>query len=222
MSINKIKLSRADQHPSFFQDPNINAMNNIKNDRTLLSVTTHREKRLNISDLYKLESPGSFNFTKKNDNNLNVNSAKHLPNGETLLSFLFFSKQNIINIQNNLKYLIFKELDQIIDYQDNNVLIIIMRSIYLEYSRHPKILDPTMSPNIKKILLKQYSDEVARLNDLVISETVPNIISQLQQYVDYLYDASKLQIPIDKPISTSVAGTRNLRSITNVLIGSNL
>jgi hypothetical protein len=221
----QIKLPDVNAHPSQFQDVNFNSKENIKNERTLLSVTESREKKYNTSDLGKLESPGNFNFTEKVDNELSGSNTRHLFKGlygETPLTFLFFSKENINNIQNVIKYLIFKEIGQIIDNQNNNELMIIMRSIFLEYSRHPLLLDESMDANTKSILLKQYSKEVERLNDLVITESVPRVISQVQQYIDYLRDSSQSRSIMEKPKSDSVAGTRSYRSTTSVLTGSNL
>lgn len=225
MSINKINLTRADAHPTFFQDVNINAKENLKNQRTLLSVTTDRESKLVTSDLSKLESPGNFNFTERKDVELTGSNTRHLFRnlyGETPLTFLFFSKQNINNIQDVIRHLIYKELFQVIDYQDNTELMIVMRSIFLEYHRHPKLLTPNMSEQEKTKISKQYTDEVKRLNELVINDTVPRIISQLQQYMDYLKDCSTPRSIMDKPESTSVSGSRSYRSTTSVLLGTNL
>ena len=213
-------LVKPDLHPSLFQDINTT---NLKNDRTLLSITTDREKRIATSDLTNLSSPGNFNFNFGNE--LTGSNTRHLFKGlygETPLTFLFFSKDNINNIQNLIKYLIYKDFGEIIDTQDSTELMIIMRSIFLEYHRHPKLIDPSMKESTLKILFKQYTDEVSRLNDLVINETVPRIVSQLQQYIDYLRDTSAPRIPIEKPTSVTVTGTRSNRSITSILTGNNL
>ena len=225
MSINKILLSGIDAHPTFFQDVNINAKENIKNQRTLLSVSVDRESKLVTSDLNKLESPGNFNFTERKDVELTGSNTRHLFRnlyGETPLTFLFFSKQNINNIQNVIRHLIYKELLQVIDYQDNTELMIIMRSIFLEYHRHPKLLTPYMSDSEKIKISQEYTDEVKRLNELVINDTVPRIISQLQQYINYLKDSSTPRYIMDKPKSDSVSGIRSLRSVTSVLLGTQL
>jgi hypothetical protein len=225
MSINKIILNGVDAHPSFFQDVNINAKENLKNKRTLLSVTTDRESKLVTSNLNKLESSGKFNFTEDKNVELTGSNTRHLFRnlyGETPLTFLFFSKENINNIQNVIRHLIYKEIFQVIDTQNLTELMIIMRSIFLEYHRHPKLLTPNMSESEKSKLTKQYTDEVSRLNDLVINDTVPKIISQLQQYIDYLKDCSTPRSIMEKPESTSVTGTRNIRSVTNVLLGTTL
>jgi hypothetical protein len=208
-------------HPSQYQ---INDDNNLKKQRTLLSLKEEREKTLAVEDLKKLTSPGKYNFTI-NDSTVkgsNTNSVFKNLYGETLLTFLFFSRQNIENIQKLIRMLVFKHTKEVIDDQSTTELLVIMRSIFLAYSKHPKLLDESMSDTERKELLIQYTNEVNRLNELVIDSTVPVIVSQLQQYLIYLSDASSPLRVMEKPLSTSVKGTKNYRSQTQVLLGSEL
>jgi hypothetical protein len=208
-------------HPSQYQ---INNGDNLKQNRTLLSVTQERENRLFINDIKKLESPGKYNFTidDKTLRGTNTNSLFKNLYGETPLTFLFFSKQNVDNIQKLIRMLVNKHTGQTIDNQSNTELLIVMRSIFLEYSRHPKLIDESMSEDVKKKLIIQYTLEVDRLNKLVVDNTVPSIVSQLQQYLMYLDDASSPLRVMDKPLSTSVKGTKSYRSSTQVLLGGDL
>jgi len=64
--------------------------------------------------------------------------------------------------------------------------------------------------------------EVSRLNAIVINQVVPNIVSQLQQYIDYLKDASEQPYYMDKPKNVSIKGQKQYRSITQVLSGGDL
>ena len=97
-----------------------------------------------------------------------------------------------------------------------------MRSVFLAYSEHPPLLDETMSKEKIKFLLKLYTREVARLNQLVIDTIVPKVCSQVQAYLDYLRDSSSGLRTIPRAISTSISGTKSYRSITNILTGSSL
>jgi hypothetical protein len=142
--------------------------------------------------------------------------------GETLLTFLFFSDKNVQNIQKLIRMTVFRHTKQVIDNQSNTELLVVMRSIFLAYSQHPKLLDESMSEKERKTLLAQYTDEVDRLNQLVIDTSVPLVVSQLQQYLVYLHDASSPLRIMDKPLSTSVKGTKTNRSQTQVLIGSDI
>ena len=211
---NELKLVDQNMHPSMFTNgTNIN----LKNTRT---VTQDLDQKF-TSDLV---SSGKYNLTV-DDNKLSGSNTRHLFKnlyGETLLTFLFFSKDNINNIQDIIKMLVYKETKQLIDNQSIIELQIVMRSIFLSYNEHPKLLDPGMSTEEKTILIKQYKNEVDRLNQLVIDTVVPLIISQMQQYFDYIKDASQPRQFMPHPISDSISGTRQFRSVTSILTGSNL
>jgi hypothetical protein len=222
-NVNRFKIPSGNLHPSELQDTNTNNAF-IKNQRTILAVQNERSRALATTDLPNLKSPGRYNFTSDDTTISGSNTKSMFKNlyGETPLTFLFFSDKNIENIQRLLRFVVHKEIGQNIDNQDSTELMIVMRSIFLEYSRHPKLIDDTMSYQMKNALLKQYTNEVDRLNQLVVNETVPRIISGLQQYLDYLRDASTQPIPHQLPKSMSSAGTKTYRSVTSVLIGSSI
>ena len=96
-----------------------------------------------------------------------------------------------------------------------------MRSIFLQYSAHPPLIDEKMSEQERQALFKKYTGEVDRLNRIVLNEILPNVVSQIQQYVDYLRDASQQPYYMDKPTNESVKGQKQYRSITQVLTGGN-
>lgn len=192
--------------------------------RTLQEITKERGQRLTKSKIDELISPGSYNFNT-NDDSLSGSNTRHLFKnlyGETLLTFLFFSKTNIDNIQDILKFVVHRETKYIIDNQSVNELLIVMRALFLEYSLHPKLITEEMSDKERSELLKKYTKEVERLNMIVINQVVPKIISQIQQYVDYLRDASEQPYYMDKPQNDSVKGQKQYRSTTQVLIGGEL
>lgn len=192
--------------------------------RTLQMIRKQRGQRLTSEKVDSMESPGSHILTTDDDGLSESNTRYLFKNlyGETLLTSLFFSKLNILNIQNVIKFNVHKETNYIIDKQSMNELMIIMRAVFLEYSRHPKLITPDMRQNEKEILLMKYKMEVSRLNTIVINQVVPNIVSQLQQYIDYLRDASEQPYYMDKPKNVSIKGQKQYRSITQVLTGSDL
>jgi DNA-directed RNA polymerase subunit H (RpoH/RPB5) len=205
-------------HPSIFQ---ISSNDKPLDDRTLQSITKQRGQRLTSETVEKMISPGSFNFTIDDKKVSGSNTRFLFKNlyGETPLTFLFFSDKNIQNIQNILRYNVYKQMKYTIDNQSTNELMIIMRSLFLEYSAHPKLLDESMSEDEKRKLLEKYTIEVARLNKIVVDSTLPKVISQIQQYVDYLRDSSKQPYYMDKPKNESVQGMKQYRSATQVLLG---
>jgi hypothetical protein len=192
--------------------------------RTLQQIRKQRGQRLTSETVDKMVSPGSFHLTTNNTNVSGSNTRYLFKNlyGETLLTFLFFSEKNINNLQNLIKMIVHREVGYVIDNQSVNELLIIMRAVFLEYSFHPKLIDENMSEKERNELFKKYTAEVERLNTIVINQITPKIISGLQQYIDYLRDASEQPYQMDKPKNDSVKGQRQYRSTTQVLIGGDL
>ena len=85
--------------------------------------------------------------------------------------------------------------------QSSHELHIIMRSIYLQYS-----------PNLEKM----YTKQIKYLNDLVIEECVPKIISEANQRDGFIKDIQNLPVPIDRPVNMSNTGMKNNRSVTSI------
>lgn len=204
-------------HPSLFETSSADVPSDK---RTLMMVTKERAQRLTKDKVLDLTSPGSYDFTI-DDTKVSPSNTRFLfkNRSETPLTFLFFSDTNIQNIQNILKYLVHKINGYIIDNQSVTELLIIMRGIFLEYSLHPKLIDEKMSDKEKSELIIKYKNEVARLNQIVINAIVPKIISQIQQYLDYLRDASQQPYHMDKPVNESITGQKQYRSTTQVLFG---
>ena len=75
-----------------------------------------------------------------------------------------------------------------------------MRSIYFQYAKN-------IPYNIK--------EQIIELNDLVIQDCVPNIMSQVEQHVYYLFDASTHPVPLSLPENVSSSGRKQLSSITS-------
>ena len=228
--IKYIPLVHPDVHTSIFQNEGANVQANTQYNRTLISVREERAQVLTGNDISKLISPGKYNLTTDDitDKGIGILSGSNTSHlfknlyGETLLTFLFFSRNNIDNLQNLIKYLVFKQINQVIGRQSDTELMIVMRSMFLSYSDHPPLIDDTMSETKKTILIKQYTNEVDRLNQLVLNDVVPRIVSQVQAYVDYLRDCSSPRSVMKNPILDSIKGERQLRSVTSVLIGSAL
>lgn len=210
-------------HPSQFETTTFSP--NVPEDkRTLLTIQNERSLRLPNFNIQQLKSPGAWKLSE-NDDDLSNSNTRHLYKalyGETLLTFLFFSKQNIQSIQNVIKFLVNKETGYVVDNQSNQELLVIMRSIFLEYSSHPQLIDEKMTDEEKEKLLVLYKNEVQRLNEIVINAVVPKIVSQLQQYLDYLRDASSQPFKTDNPENVNISGERQYRSVTQVLIGGQL
>jgi hypothetical protein len=120
-----------------------------------------------------------------------------------LLNQLFFSPENIEYLHQRLRYEVFRATNQqsIICKQDDDELVIIMRSIYFTYSKN----QPT---HIK--------EQIQELNDLVMQECVPRVLSEIQAHVRYLYDASTNPLPLSLPQNMSNKGMKILPSVTSI------
>jgi hypothetical protein len=206
-------------HPSIFDKTRI-----VGDQRTLQMVTEERGQRLESEDITKLVSPGSFRLTP-NDKKVSYSNTRFLFKnlyGETPLTLLFFSETNIENIQKLLRMNVYKQMGYVIDNQSVNELLIIMRSLFLAHAAHPPLIDEKMTKEQKQELLEKYKKEVARLNDIVVDEVLPKLVSQIQQYLNYLRDASTPSFVDFNPKNESTKGQKEYRSITQVLVGGDL
>ena len=102
-------------------------------------------------------------------------------------SQIFFSEENIDVIQQTIRFQIFKTKERIISKQSNEELIIIMRSIYLQYGDSGPTNDSKVKVHVKE------------LNARVISFCVNNISNQLEQHDLYIDNISSLPVPLDNP-----------------------
>ena len=118
---------------------------------------------------------------------------------ENPLSRLYFSPENIENIHSKIRYNVWIQSGKkhIIDKQSSTQLEIIMRSIFLQYSKN-------ISTNIR--------NQIDELNQHVIDFSVYRIISAIKQYIGYRKDISSLPKVMDYPVSMSMAGEKTLEN----------
>lgn len=141
-------------------------------------------------------------FANDNDkkDNFKYEALQHIQT-PSRLSLLFFSKENIEVIQNDLRYQVWIQSGKkyVVDKQSPIELEIVMRAIFLQYSLNQD---------------KDFKKQINYLNKLVLSYCVPNVISMVEQYLGYLDNVQKLPNPLPLPENLSSAGTRTLRSVT--------
>ena len=107
-----------------------------------------------------------------------------------VVSKAFFSKENIKILQNGIRAGVFtlSKNEHVIDEQNENELIIIMRSIYLQNTINS-------DTNVR--------EQISALNQLVLDYAVPQIYGELQGYIKYQEDSNSLARPLDNPQVTS-------------------
>lgn len=122
--------------------------------------------------------------------NTNYNNCMHLHYEESNLEKAFMSRKNMEIIQNELILGVYNysNKEYTIDKQDYDTLEIIMRSIFLQYSLNQQ-------DNIKK--------QIDALNKLVIDHCVPKIFNEVEAYMKYKRDVSRISLPPSLPKSTN-------------------
>jgi len=145
------------------------------------------------------------NFPLFSDNNNNNNSFKNEAlkgiQLESPLSNLFFSNFNMNTIQDQIRYTVWLRSNKkhVIDKQNTLELELVMRAMYLQYSKNKNC---------------EFKEQVNELNKLVLEYCVPRILAEVEQYLGYLDDIQKQPEPIPLPENLSAKGTKSLRSIT--------
>ena len=169
-----------------------NTMNNIYNGR-VIQMNNYDENIKNVSGL------GRNNEMPENNQSRGLLGISTQTN---TLSMLYFSSSNIKNIQNQIRYNVYKLSNNkyIIDEQNYNEIEIVMRSMYLQFS-------PNLNTN--------YTQQISYLNKLVIDWCVPKILTEIEQFNSYVNDVEKLPVPISRPVNMSNTGMKNNRSVTS-------
>ena len=142
-------------------------------------------------DIYKL-----YKEEKKPQKNFQHEAIKGMHQANDI-SKVFFSENNINVVQDAIRYQVYLKSckKHIIDRQSDNDLKVIMRATYMEHTIH----------NPRSIL-----EEIKRLNMIVLTFCVPRIIQEINMYVRYREDISKLPVPLDRGELPSIKGTKAL------------
>ena len=134
--------------------------------------------------------------------NLNVNNRDKFDkltgtNAKSQLSALYFSQTNVDYLQNQMIERIYKKSKgkHIITKQSEDELLIVMRSIYLQYGK-----------NNDTNLQYQIND----LNERVLDYCIGNILMNIDQHYAYLKDITKEQEIMDKPQYVHIKGEKSL------------
>lgn len=126
----------------------------------------------------------------------NVNSiSQSLTN--TPLSLQFFSKENINTIQSLIRRVVYHRSNNthIISNQNEQELLIIMRSMYLQYGKN---------------LAYDIDKQINVLNNITVDWAAINILSNIDQYISYKKTCSTLPMPLERAQLPSQKGTKTL------------
>ena len=128
----------------------------------------------------------------------NQSQKKNLKDVEdNILNSTFFSKKNITIIQNSIRHGIYTNSNgkYVISDQSKTQLEIIMRSIYLQYSKN-------LDYNIK--------EQIVELNKMVVQFCIPQITSNIKQYLNYRDTISQAPQYMEHPKNVSNSGSKTL------------
>lgn len=124
--------------------------------------------------------------------------------GFTDFSRIYFSQQNIDWIQAHLRYAIYQKTRDVIGLQDENELVLVMRSIYLEMSKNPQ--DPS-----------EYSQSLLELNRNVITQLTPSVMNAVNIHKSYQNQALKVRTPMPHPVNANITGTKGTKGFSDAL-----
>ena len=113
----------------------------------------------------------------------------------TNLSRAFFSKGNVVILQNGIRANVYKQTKKVIAYQNEDNLKVVMRSIFLQHSAN---------------LPMSITEQIVALNQKVYDYCVPSVVNELEGYIKYKRDISTMAVPIDRPIYSSMRGSNPL------------
>jgi len=112
-------------------------------------------------------------------------------NESTILSKVYFSRKNIDIIQNKIKLGVFEKSKKkiLIGKQSDSELKIIMRSIYLQYSKNVDC---------------KIQEQIKQLNQMVLNYSIDNIMTNAVGYINYINDIKAPMNVFENPINTGV------------------
>ena len=123
----------------------------------------------------------------------NFNSSLNGIQDNSILSRAFFSQRNINCIQKKIQDDVLKKTNYKIGRQSDLQLQIIMRSIYLQYSKN---------------LNCNYAAQIKELNKLVSDYSIDRVVVEIYQFLEYRKEVSKLPQPLTHPVNLSNKGEK--------------
>lgn len=128
------------------------------------------------------------------------NASRSLGNihGSSDLNQAYFSPENVDFVQQLIREDVYNRSGKqhIIGKQSEIELKIVMRSIYLQYSKN---------------LQDDIQGQIIELNKLVINACVPKILMNIEQYLGFKKSISSLPVPLPRAQYLSSAGTKSTR-----------
>ncbi len=158
------------------------------------------ESNMTVQDIFRTP----FLFIQEHHQNYKNMASTALKGiqADSELSKLYFSDKNIKRLQRLIKQEVFDRTGgqfRVDVDQEQRDLFIAMRAVYMEHGR---------------FLPGQIVRQIKRLNQKVVDEIIPGMITEIKQHYGYLKEINKPLDPIMLPVAVNNAGRRTLPSIT--------
>jgi hypothetical protein len=111
----------------------------------------------------------------------------------SVLSKVFFSKENVERLQKLMQYNVYKKSNgqYQIGYQNEDTLKIMMRGIYLQNSHQ---------------VTGSVPQQIEQLDNYLLEYAVPQLMVEVKSYLKYRHDASTLVVPLEHPKNMTKKG----------------
>lgn len=135
---------------------------------------------------------------------------------ESILSKAYFSKKNVDYLQRQIVMLVSKQSGYQIKRQSETELQIIMRSIFLQYSKNDYPYNIFQHQNFNQIQANSKSqqcdikDQISGLNKKVLNYCVDRIVTEISQFLEYKNTVNKMPLPMSHPQYLSNSGSKSL------------
>ncbi len=211
-------------HPSYFQTLSTNEFSNkIENYETITSELDSNPKNskelviekpdnpefntyllTDLTEKPKLNFKNKLSISNEKDNKQKI-SRFGLNEVNTPFKQLFYSQTNISILQQMIKNKVYEYSKYKISDQDQTELSIVMRKVDVWYSNNP-------------IEYEKFADEVIRLNKIVVSLTLPKIISEIKSYIKYLRDVKNpIYGVLPNPKFTTTLGDKKIDTVSYMM-----
>ena len=108
------------------------------------------------------------------------------------IHFAFFCRDNIELLQRLLYARVFQRCGYRIDRQSDEHLVAAMMRVFEENCRYSPF---------------DVAEQVSELNDILLAQLVPMVVTNIASQVRYLRDMAQLPVPLERGLATSTVGT---------------
>ena len=114
----------------------------------------------------------------------------------TPLNQAYFSPANVQIVQNKIRREVYERSkgEFLVDPQSVDELMIVMRAMYLQYSKN---------------LPSGIPEQIAELNQMVADWCVPKILAECSMHQHYLRDIQQLPVPMAHPVMMAMTGSKS-------------